>query len=69
MLSHCLYRLGDIYANLENIGRSVEYRKQAKLMGNSSQISLDDYWEEVMRLLQEDGGKFRELVNNSLNGQ
>ena len=69
MLSHCLYRLGDIYANLENIGRSVEYRKQAKLLGSSSQISLDDYWEEVRRILQEDGGKFRELVTNSPNGQ
>jgi hypothetical protein len=54
--------LGDLYANLGNIGRSVEYLKQAKLLGSSSQISLDDYWEEVRRLLGEDGGKLRDLV-------
>jgi tetratricopeptide (TPR) repeat protein len=69
MLSHCLYRLGEIYANLENIGRSVEYRKQAKLLGSTSHISLDDYWEEVRGILQEDGGKFRELVIINPNGQ
>ena len=69
MLSHCLYRLGDLYANLGNLGRSVEYRKQAKLLGSSSNFSLDDYWEEVRRLLQDDGGKFRELVITEPNGE
>ena len=69
MLSHSLYRLGDLYANLGNIGRSVEYLKQAKLLGSSSQISLDDYWEEVRRLLGEDGEKLRDLVITKPNGQ
>jgi hypothetical protein len=61
--------LGDIYANLGNIGKSVEYLKQAKLLGSSPQISLDGYWEEVRRLIVEDGGKFRELVITNPNGQ